>query len=77
MQQAVGLIQLAEILINAAECVIEFGLHRGLALERLRFLHAAIDERDHPQIFRRASVLIAAVEEIEHEALDAFGPFGL
>ena len=52
-------------------------LHCRLALKAPRLLHAAIDQRDDAQVFGGAGGFVAAVEQAEHEALDALRPRGL
>ena len=40
LQQRVRLVELAQLLVNAAESLIQFRLHLGLAIEAARLLHA-------------------------------------
>src|SRR5688572_27440157 len=54
-QQLISLVEVAKPLIQAAERVIERGLDHRLAVQAPRLLHAAIDQRDDPQIIRGAA----------------------
>ena len=49
----------------------QLGLNLGLAVERARLLHAAVDERHHAQTVGGSDRFVAALEELQHEALDA------
>jgi hypothetical protein len=69
-------IQLPELLIHAAERLIELRLHHRLGVQTPRFLHAAIEQRDDAQFVGGASGFVAAAEEIQHEPLDSLGACG-
>ncbi len=72
-QQLVTAIQVAELLIDGAEGLVEVGLDGRLRAERAGLLHAAIDQRRDQQFVRRPGLGIAALEEIQDELLDPLG----
>ena len=63
--------KLPELLVDAAERLVQLGLHGRLAVERSRLLHAAVEQRHDAQARRPGRRLVAALEEAQHEALDA------
>ncbi len=72
-EERVGAVQLAQPLEDGAECLVQLRLYDGLAVERGRLTHAAIEQRHHPQAFRRRYRPLAAPEQVQHEALDPLG----
>src|SRR5262249_47473651 len=69
-QQRICLVKLAKLLIDAAEILVEFGLHLRIGVERLRLLHTTIYQRYHAQRVRWADGLVPARKQIHHESLD-------
>ena len=49
-EQRVGLIELPELLIQAADGLIQLRLHQRLAVQRSRLRHAAIEQGQHTKI---------------------------
>ena len=70
-EQPVGPIQFSEMLVEAAQRLIERCLHIRLAIQNASLIDAAIEQRDHTQAIGGPRGLIA--EQVEHEALDALG----
>ena len=66
-------VQLAEPLEDRAQREVELLLHLRFAVEGARLLHAALEQGHHAQTVRRRHVLLAALEEVQHEALDLIG----
>ena len=76
-KERVGLIELAEPFVDAAERLVQLRLDERLAIERARVEHAAVDERDDTKVVGRAGLLLAAIEEPKHEALNTIRSRGL
>ena len=73
-EQRVGPRQLAQPSVEPAQGVIELGLDRRLPIQRARFLETPVQQVNHPEAVRRSDLVLAALEELEHEALDPLGP---
>src|SRR5207245_290643 len=65
---------LAELLVDAAQRLVQLGLHRGLPIEALRVPHTPVDERHDAQTLRGPDRLLAALKQVQHEVLDALRP---
>ena len=50
IQQLVGLVELAEILVYSSEGLVNFGLRSGIARQRIRLLYSTIDQSNHAQV---------------------------
>jgi len=71
LQQRVRALELAELAIDAAQREVELRLHERLAIERPCERESAIDERDDAQVVRGTRSFVTAVEQLQHELLDA------
>src|SRR2546425_977102 len=73
-EQRIRPVELAELLVDASQRLTQLGLHRGVPIQTLGLLHTPVEQRHDAQAVRRADGLVAALEQVQHEALDALGP---
>src|SRR5881394_4129273 len=73
-QQRIRPVELAELLVDASQRLVQLGLHRRLPIEALGVLYAPVDERHDAQSVAGSDRLVATLEEVQHEVLDALGP---
>ena len=69
-EEGIGPVEVAELLIDAAERREQLGLDAWFTDEAACLLDAAVHQRDDPQAFGGACLLVAALEQVEHEPLD-------
>src|SRR5712664_85793 len=77
LEQLVGPVVLAELLIHAPERDVQRRLRLRLGGQRRRFLGAAVQQGDDAQIRSGTRGVLAAFEESEHERLHVLGAPGL
>src|SRR5688572_6796749 len=70
-EQSIGARKIAELLIDTAKCLVELSLNRRLLIEISGFLNAAVHECDDAEAVRGTDFLVAALEKIQRELLDA------
>src|SRR3989442_14052829 len=72
-QQRIRSVELAKLLVDASQRLVQLGLHRRLPIEALGVLYAPVDERHDVQTVGGPDRLVATLEEVQHEMLDALG----
>src|SRR3989442_14237796 len=73
-QQRIRPVELAELLVDASQRLVQLGLHRRLPIEALCVLYAPVDERHDVQTVGGPDRFVATLEEGQREVLDALGP---